>query len=81
MFCHDKHLLVTTKHIVTTKDVFCHDKRVCCDKHVCHDKTFAATKMILVAVLANDRMDGCYGGKSETCRPFPTADVRAYFHV
>ena len=81
MFCHNKHLFVTTKHIVMTKDVFCCDKRVCCNKHVWHNKTFVATKMIFVAAVANDRMNGCYGGKSETCRPFSTPDVKAYFHV
>ena len=60
IFCHDKHNFVMTKlqhTFVVTKDMFCCNKHVFChDKQVCHDKFFVATKMILVAAPANDRI-------------------------
>ena len=41
-FCHDKHMLVTTKH------VFCHDKSMFVATDICHDKhRFVATKVCL----------------------------------
>ena len=48
-FGHDKHTFVATK------DVF-YDITNTRQTRVCHDKTFVATKMILVAAPANDRL-------------------------
>ena len=53
--CCNKHMFAAKKvlswlaYFVTIKDMFCHDKHVCCNKHV-----FVMTRIILVAVPAND---------------------------
>ena len=52
---HDKNMSVATKGL-SRQAYFCPDKRHVLSQqtHVCNDKTFVMTKMILVAVPAND---------------------------
>ena len=53
-FCRDKGFVAESILLLRQKkDVFCRDKT-----RVCVDKTFVATKIILVAAPANDRLVG-----------------------
>ena len=64
MFCRDKHVFVAKKLFVCLFFVlFLSRKKYACRDNltfvrVCLDKRFVATKMILVAVPANDTDDG-----------------------
>ena len=53
VFCHDKSMLVTTKHL-SHKHNFDMTKVLSWQAYFCCDKTFVATKMILVAAPTSD---------------------------
>ena len=56
IFCGDKHKYFATK-VLSRQSYFCHNKRcvLSWQTHVCCNRSFVATKMILVAALADDR--------------------------